>query len=223
LQPNATSFSRENPFKILKDYSTANDVVLLWWCEEMCVCKLELSLFLNSENAPIGCPLSAAEEPMPRPPGSKNRKAGIGSLLPVSTSAFCKKCSDDDEVTIERLPLFDFLSIPDPLKRQFKLPAGCVISAEFVLATSPSLLIGFRGMALRKVKTLGLRKNFRVIRPGDLGCLPPRSVLLMDEAPPPPTEEEEPEETSEYPPFEPLVLWSHSEDSSKKIEVCSTA
>jgi hypothetical protein len=73
---------------------------------------------------------------------------------------------------------------------------------------------------LRKVKTLGLRKNFRVIRPGDLGSLPPRTVLLMEEAPPPPPEEEEQEETSEYPPFEPLVLWSHAEDSRKKIEVC---
>lgn len=33
-------------------------------------------------------------------------------------------------MTIERLPLFDFLSIPDPLKKQFKLPKGCVISPE---------------------------------------------------------------------------------------------
>lgn len=78
-----------------------------------------------------------------------------------------------------------------------------------------------RGLALRKVKTLGLRKNFRVIRPGDLGCLPPRTLQPLEEFPPPAAdeEEEEHEDTAEYPPFEPLVLWSHPEDPSKKIEV----
>jgi hypothetical protein len=121
------------------------------------------------------------------------------------------------------MPLFEFLSIPDPLKRQFKLPQGCVISPELFHPLSLSLphtKTLRRSVALRKVKTLGLRKNFRVIRPGDLGCLPPRAMLPLEVLPPaPPAEEEEQEDTAEYPPFEPLVLWSNPEDSTKKIEV----
>lgn len=51
--------------------------------------------------------------------------------------------------------------------------------------------------------------------------LPPRKLLPIEELPSSGAveEEEEEEDTNEYPPFEPLVLWSHPEDSTKKIEV----
>jgi hypothetical protein len=38
--------------------------------------------------------------------------------------------ASDDMTTIERMPLFGFLSIPDNLKRRFKVPTGCLISEK---------------------------------------------------------------------------------------------
>ena len=32
------------------------------------------------------------------------------------------------DVIIERLPLFSFLTIPDDLNKQFKIPEGCVVT-----------------------------------------------------------------------------------------------
>ena len=40
------------------------------------------------------------------------------------------KPSNDGLVTIQRLPLFDFLQIPENLHRQFKVPSGCVITKK---------------------------------------------------------------------------------------------
>ena len=40
-----------------------------------------------------------------------------------------KNEDDDDEIVIERMPLFGFLSIPENLNKQFKIPTGCKISA----------------------------------------------------------------------------------------------
>lgn len=46
----------------------------------------------------------------------------------TNKSRACKNA--DDNVTIERMPLFGFLTIPDALKRQFVIPKGCVVTAE---------------------------------------------------------------------------------------------
>lgn len=39
------------------------------------------------------------------------------------------KC-DSNMTTIERLPLFGFLEIPDNLNKQFKIPSGCSITKK---------------------------------------------------------------------------------------------
>ena len=37
---------------------------------------------------------------------------------------------DGDDVVIGRMPLFDFLEIPDSINKQFTLPQGCVVTKE---------------------------------------------------------------------------------------------
>jgi hypothetical protein len=38
------------------------------------------------------------------------------------------KCNKKDEIVIQRMPMFGFLEIPDDLRKQFKVPTGCVIT-----------------------------------------------------------------------------------------------
>lgn len=51
--------------------------------------------------------------------------------------------------------------------------------------------------------------------------MPPRTLQPVEEMPSSAVDEDEEEQddTTAYPPFEPLVLWSHPEDPEKKIEV----
>lgn len=115
-----------------------------------------------------------------------------------------RRSTDTDTTTIQTMPLFGFLSIPDSMKRQFKVPSGCEITEASV--------------ALRKVKTLGGRKSFEPLRPSGVAQFKRISPLLNDPA------DEEDEELQgvgtvpELPPFEPLVLWEAA-DGSHKIEV----
>jgi hypothetical protein len=39
--------------------------------------------------------------------------------------------SEDGMVTIQRLPLFGFLEIPQALSKQFKIPSGCVLTEKY--------------------------------------------------------------------------------------------
>jgi hypothetical protein len=34
------------------------------------------------------------------------------------------------DVVISRMPMFNFLEIPDSLRKQFKIPGGCLITEE---------------------------------------------------------------------------------------------
>jgi hypothetical protein len=38
--------------------------------------------------------------------------------------------SEDGEMIIERMPMFGFLEIPSALNKQFRVPAGCVITKK---------------------------------------------------------------------------------------------
>ena len=66
-------------------------------------------------------------------------------------TAINRHSAEEDMTTIQTMPLFGFLSIPDAMKRQFKVPSGCEITE--------------RSIALRKIKTLGGRKSFQPLLP----------------------------------------------------------
>jgi hypothetical protein len=112
---------------------------------------------------------------------------------------------ESDSQTIQTMPLFGFLSIPESMNRQFTVPTGCKITAESI--------------ALRKVKTLGGRKSFQPLRPSGMAQFK-RVSPVMGAA-----EEEEEESmevlapTDDLPPYEPLVLWEAEDGSGHKIEV----
>ncbi len=73
---------------------------------------------------------------------------------PMSGSREVKeKKKEENDIEIERLPLFGFLSIPEDLRKKFVIPSGCVITEASI--------------ALRRVKTLGYSKSYVPIRPGD--------------------------------------------------------
>jgi len=58
----------------------------------------------------------------------------------ASSSSFCvaqsaggkqtRSGNGEGDMVIERMPLFDFLTIPDDLKKKFNVPKGCVVTAE---------------------------------------------------------------------------------------------
>ena len=47
-----------------------------------------------------------------------------------SSSSSSSRRGKDDDMVVERMPMFDFLSIPDDLKKKFSVPKGCVITSE---------------------------------------------------------------------------------------------
>lgn len=111
--------------------------------------------------------------------------------------------SEDDTVTIQRLPILPFLSIPQHLKRSFILPRGVVLTDEAI--------------QLRKTKTLGPRRCTTVIRPGEYKAAPLPSSLQIDEEELEDAPFEKP--SSDIPAFEPLVLWTDNQDPNHKVEV----
>ena len=101
------------------------------------------------------------------------------------------------------MPLFGFLSIPDSMKRQFKVPSGCRITEQSI--------------ALRKIKTLGGRKSFQPLRPQGVAQFKRLSPLLAA------AQEDEQldgaDTAADLPPFERLVLWEATDGSGHRIEV----
>ena len=120
-----------------------------------------------------------------------------------TTSLACSAplASENDSVTIQRLPIVPFLSIPQHLKRSFILPRGVVLTEEAI--------------ALRKTKTLGPRRCTNVIRPGEYRGAPLPSSLQGEED----LVEDSSASKVELPSYEPLVLWTDEKDPSHKIEV----
>jgi DNA repair and recombination RAD54-like protein len=107
-------------------------------------------------------------------------------------------------IIIQRLPIIPFLSIPDNLCRSFTLPKGCILTEESI--------------ALRRVKTLGGRKSFQAIRPGEYKP-PPLPIVGSFGG-----DEDDAEAVADankmnLPPFEPLILWQDPMDPDNKIEV----
>jgi hypothetical protein len=112
-------------------------------------------------------------------------------------------------ITIQRVPLFGFLSIPDELRRQFKIPSGCVITEE--------------SKQLRATKTLGANKRFEPLRPSGVPQF--QRLSPIDPAVSGSSLEEEDIEASAgapssvLPPFERLVLWMNPDDPDHVVEV----
>ena len=127
---------------------------------------------------------------------TQHQACGPGPAHPDQT-----KQASDSTTTIQRMPLFGFLSIPNDLKKQFKIPTGCVISEESI--------------ALRKTKTLGVRRSLPLVVPGGYIAPLPR-VSIEDNSC---VEEEDSGKGSEFPPHEPVVLWRDPEDENNVVQV----
>lgn len=72
-----------------------------------------------------------------------------------------------------------------------------------------------RSIALRKTKTLGLNKRFKIVQAGDYRPPLPGIVLADAEE----AEDEDGESTASLPPFERLVLWTDPTDEENTVEV----
>lgn len=68
--------------------------------------------------------LAPSQKSKPRPSiGSSSGTPGL------ARGGHCKNSSGgDDDVVIETMPLFGFLSIPDSIRTSFRVPSGCVIT-----------------------------------------------------------------------------------------------
>lgn len=141
-------------------------------------------------------------------PSQVKQRASLGSsgrtdAKSTSKSNNNRSAGEDEEYnTIQRLPLFGFLSIPNDLKKQFKIPSGCVISEESI--------------ALRRTKTLGQRRMPLVVPGGYVAPLPSSNVVDTSGAE---EEEESSSSGSEFPPHEPVVLWRDPEDETNVVQV----
>lgn len=136
-------------------------------------------------------------------PSQVKQRSSLGISSRTGAKSTSKSSNDGgDEVTIQRLPLFGFLSIPNDLKKQFKIPSGCVISEESI--------------ALRRRKTLGQRRMPLVVPGGYVAPLPrPNAEVLVGSE----EEEENSSKDSDFPPHEPVVLWRDPDDDTNVVQV----
>ena len=135
--------------------------------------------------------------------GSGGRPDQTKTSLVTSSST----TAADGYDTIERMPMFGFLSIPNNLQMQFKIPSGCKISSK--------------NIELRKVKSLGPKRNWQPLRPGDLSSFRTSAMEFNKEG-------EEGDDDADLeglpnieslPPFERLILWKDEKDPSNCVEV----
>jgi len=58
--------------------------------------------------------------------------AGAAAVAPapLHPREAAKKQAGDDGAVFERMPILDFLEIPNDLKKPFTIPKGCVVTAE---------------------------------------------------------------------------------------------
>lgn len=135
----------------------------------------------------------------------KQRQSLGGGSEPSSSSSSSDGAKQDYNI-IERVPWFGGLSIPDKLRSQFKIPTGCRITKESI--------------KLRSVKTMGGRRDWKPLQPGDLSGMRPLSLRNDSSM------EEQDEGDLEglpnmesFPPFERLVLWQDDVDPTQRVEV----
>lgn len=113
----------------------------------------------------------------------------------------------NDDIVIQRMPLFTFLEVPDNLRKEFRIPNGCKLSR--------------RSIELRNIKSLGGNRIFKRVTPADLNSSLPKIGFIPDKGE---DYDEEVEDEigvcrSTIPPHEPLVLWVDENDQMNKVEV----
>ena len=103
-----------------------------------------------------------------------------------------------DDVVIKRMPLFGFLSIPDSLNRQFRLPKGCVVTQKT--------------LEMRKTKFLGGNKYFVPLTASMLtgGYKPLLPIIQTMDGDGDDEGDMEGLPVENIPPYEPLILWTDS-------------
>ena len=74
--------------------------------------------------------LAPSQKNVEKPGLALQRRHTIGSISSSRPTRNCGQPKDGDDVVIGRMPLFDFLEIPDSINQQFRLPQGCVVTKE---------------------------------------------------------------------------------------------
>lgn len=60
-----------------------------------------------------------------------SQKGRITTVPPEGTASTKKGKDSEDEITIQRMPMFGFLEVPESMNKQFKVPSGCVITEKY--------------------------------------------------------------------------------------------
>lgn len=75
--------------------------------------------------------LAPSQKNVVRPTDSQQRRHTIGgSMTSGRPSRSTAQVKESDDMVIGRMPLFDFLEIPDSINKQFTLPQGCIVTKE---------------------------------------------------------------------------------------------
>ena len=77
--------------------------------------------------------MAPSQKNVEKPKDGLNRRHTIGSFGSTLTNRPTRSSGqqkDGVDVVIGRMPLFDFLEIPDSINKQFTLPQGCVVTKE---------------------------------------------------------------------------------------------
>ena len=75
--------------------------------------------------------LAPSQKNVARPVDSQQRRHTIGgSVSSGRPSRSATAAKDGDDMVIGRLPMFEFLEIPDSINKQFRLPQGCIVTKE---------------------------------------------------------------------------------------------
>ena len=75
--------------------------------------------------------LAPSQKNVARPADGQQRRHTIGGSMNCSRpSRNTSQAKEGDDMVIGRMPLFDFLEIPDSINKQFRLPQGCIVTKE---------------------------------------------------------------------------------------------
>lgn len=74
--------------------------------------------------------LAPSQKNVEKPALGLQRRHTIGSTSNSRPTRSCGQERDANDMVIGRMPLFDFLEIPDSINQQFRLPQGCVVTKE---------------------------------------------------------------------------------------------
>jgi hypothetical protein len=85
---------------------------------------------MRKSQAPSVLKQKALEQPEANGVANGSACGGVKVGYNGSSSSCSRRGKENDDMVVERMPMFDFLSIPDDLKKKFSVPKGCVITAE---------------------------------------------------------------------------------------------